>query len=243
MYLKQFDLNLDLIPKEEEINDIMQKNNLSQHEALYFWHKNVGNTVSRKFMLETRCIFSFYERLFDKIEIDDFWRVLIVVTKEKKDNKFISCGNVLDVYVCYDYEEFYKLDDYHKKVKSLELLMDGLKLVSEKYNILYDIFLKPTIEIIKQNYNNNWIWSTKKKGKNTAVLEIAHDIYTLKMNFFVIDSNNNCLASYEKITNPSEWEYVRFLGKIKWVSSNNVVWIDKKGSIVKEFTLISTHLE
>ena len=236
MYLKEFDIGLLITPCEEELSDIISKYSLSRLEATHYWYKNVGNWINRNFSLENRCVFSFYERIFKKINISDFWKVYIIVTSEKIEKSIICSGGVCSVYLTYDYQKFYNLNQSEKKIKSLELLMSGLKIVSDNYNVSYDYFKKFEQEIIDLNYENCWIWKKKHRGKKAAQLQVMHDIHNVSLEFSVFNSEKEKLKCFLiQIDKPDEWNYAKYLGNIKWITSEKVIWYDQNGLVIKEF--------
>ena len=238
MYLREFDIALSINPHEKEIEKISIEYGVTKEDAVRLWHKNIGNKISREFSLANRCIFSFYERIFEKIEISNFWKVYILVSPDIESPLLRCSGGVCDIYIYYEYSSFWDLDEINKKMKSLDLLMTGLSFLSNEYNFEYNYFEKYANIIKEARYVNEWVWARKKNGKKTAELRIFHNVNRVEIIMSVLDWHGNCLDRYTWNTNiPDEWEYVKFLGNLKWENKKTVLWLNKSGNIVNKMVI------
>lgn len=162
--MREFEMAVDILPPDNEVNAIALKENLSYENAEKKWHRDVHRVLYNKVVEETRCICTFFQRLFPKIQFGDFWKIEIVLTN-RLAYKEIIIGEVCEIRIFFDYKELMSLDDYDKKEKTLELLMNGLKIFSDKFDYPYREFDTIAEIIRKSNYENIWVWQQKKEVK------------------------------------------------------------------------------
>jgi hypothetical protein len=135
-----------------------------------------------------------------------------------------------------DYIEFFNKSDYEKKLTIVKIIKDSLYIIGkeEKWDLTP---IEETIKKIEElDYNNSWVFGKKKKSPNkqyTAELCIEHDIEIIE--FYAVIRNKMDEIIEKKLIvkeKPSEWFYVKYLGKLVWNSDTVINLINKAGTIL-----------
>jgi len=221
MYLKELDFNFDFKDYREYINELKDKEVEFTKEEIIEQYKQ----ENRKFRLETRCITSYFEREMKKFKNDKYWKILINCTKHKNDFLLKNFTGICDLELEYNVKEFFKLNLIEKKIVTLNLLMQGLEIVSKKEEWNMEEFYKIRDIIIDSNYENIWKWSRAKKSPNKkykAELILNHDVEVIEFILKITTKEK----SWEKIILkeiPDEFKYVKYLGELKWEDEGKIV--------------------
>ena len=72
-------------------------------------------SIRSKFDNQTRCVLSFYERLFPKFKTKETWKLLINCVEKIKDDRVLTIGGVTEVQIEYNVHDFFQLNDESKK--------------------------------------------------------------------------------------------------------------------------------
>lgn len=239
MYIKEFEIACELLPPEDEVREIAEGENLSFEEAEKKWHYDVHRVKHNITVEETRCICAYFERLFPRVQLGDFWKLEVVLTDKQEYKEFVDCLGVCEVKIRADHREFMTLKGHEKKVKTLELFMKGLKRFSEISGYPYSEFEKYADIIRDSDYENIWIWQPKKSGKRRAQVRVRHEIDFIEFTFEVYEGDIPVYKTKRLVLPPDEWFFKPYLGRLKWESHDRVVWYYRDGGIVEEFSFMA----
>lgn len=233
MILKEFELDLPYVYNEESVSNIMQKNKFLQNEATKLDYEINWKQKRRNFRLETRCITAMFERLFEKFITEDCWKVLVECAVDITEKKVHNFSGVYTVQVEFQYNSFMSSNEYQKKQMALNAIMEGVRVISNYKGWKLEPFESACIKIHELNYTNEWIWMKAiKKINNHLMAEVLmrHEIKTMNI-YILIKDVNGLEIGREKIISekPDEFAYNKHLGKLKWISCNEVVLVNKKG--------------
>lgn len=206
---------------EEEQNKITVEDYNKNYQQRYF-----------QFRLETRNITSFYERCLKGYRNDKCSKINI----ECVPNVVMEPSAVLGIYkvqVAFNVDDFFKLDDFEKKRKTLDLIKIAITQIIEKEGWDKTIFDETYNRIISENYINTWIWKKRKHNptrKYIAKVFCDHDIYSCDIGIIITDKNEQIIKKQVVVREkPDEWMFGKHFGDLKWISNNEVVLIGKGG--------------
>ena len=232
MRLVSFDLDLPYIENEENIISIINMKGCERNEATRQDYEENWKWKRREFALQTRCITSFYERLFGYINTNDCKKLIIKCIPIIHDNairKFSGGYYEVVTQLCYDL--FAKLSDYDKKKMSLELLMTGVRHAAYSQNWDIAPFENTYLKILDAEYKNEWIWKKSVKSPNKqaiAYVLLQHEVKCIDIYIVISDKKGNEVFRKKIMTEvPDEWIYAQHLGEIKWIDDNKVALINK----------------
>lgn len=233
MYLEEFCLDIPYIIDEQRVKSIMEKNNCSQDDAISIDYSINWKDKRRLFSLETRCMSSMFERLFGKMQTKDCWKILIECVNEINQEKIINYSGVYTIQVKFDYNSFEHKTTYEKKQEAVELIMKGCMGVAKSKGWDLEPFETVYCKIVKENYINEWTWKKSIKSKNkkiNAELICCHGIKCIDIYIILRDKDGLELARKKVISElPHEFAYASHLGKLKWISNDEVALVNKKG--------------
>lgn len=185
----------------------------------------------RVFELQTRCVLSFYERLFPKFKTHDCWKVLINCVREKPKIKYRNLIGVYEIDIPGNAEEIFSLkDNFEKKVWTFEHLKLGvIELLNQTG---WDA--KPFVDTLNQletlGLRNVWAWKTIPSPSKELLTQIwvDHDVQSCIISLVVLDKMGQKLKEQTLITeSPDEWAYTRHLGALTWESESCVILKNK----------------
>lgn len=74
--------------------------------------------------------------------------------------------------------------------------------------------------------------------KYKASLYIVHEVTVVKAYLIILNKNNREVLRLEAFKErPNEWNYARYLGKLVWLSQNEVVLFNKNNETVRKATV------
>ncbi len=234
MILKEFDLDLPYVADEEKIKLIMKENNYSRNEATKYDYETNWKDKRRTFRLETRCISAMFERLLGKIKTSDCWKILVECVEDIKKEKILNFSGVCTVQIRFDYKSFVTSNDYQKKQKTLFVLMEGIRAIAKENGWDLELFEDVYSRICEVDYINEWVWKKSKKSANRkfiAEVLMQHEVKVMDI-YIIIKNKSGTEISREKVISelPDEFAYAKHLGELKWLCSNQVALINKKGN-------------
>ena len=233
MDLKQFDLDLPYIPDENKINSIMNEKNCLRDEATKMDYEANWKEKRRKFSLETRNISAMFERLFVKMKTKDCWKILVECVDHIREERVLNFSGVYTVQVKFSYDNFLNSDDYEKRQKTLELIMEGIKIIAKSEGWDLEPFETVFSKILEANYTNEWIWkkAVKSGGKKySAEILCQHGVKSIEI-YIILRDKKGYEIDREKVISelPHEFAYAKHLGELKWVSDSEIALVNKKG--------------
>ncbi|MEI5907326.1 hypothetical protein WAK64_09675 [Bacillus spongiae] len=234
MILKEFGLDLPYQTEKDKIEEIMYEKNLSHEEATRYDYEANWKQKRRVFSLETRCITSMFERLFSKFNTVDCRKIIVECVDKVDDERILNFSGVYTVQVKFSFDKFIVCNDRDKKNRALNLLMEGIEKINIEKKWENTTFEDVYNKIIRLDYKNEWMWGktlkSPKKDKIAVVL-CQHEVKEMSIFIVLKDMQGIELERKKIITElPDEFAYAKHLGKIKWVSDNEVRLYNKKGT-------------
>lgn len=234
MYLKDIDFDMPYKVRKKLIEEIMVKHGCSYEQAVKKdYEENWKWNIRRRFTLETRCISSMVLRLLGKVKTEDCSKILINCGEEKAKENISSCLGIYTIEYCIDYDNFFLKSDYEKKVITLNIIKDIIEkivTIKEWDSTPFQLVFQKIIEL---EYNNSWTFGKKVKSpdkKYTAEIYLEHGIKEIDIFICIRDRNNNIIEKKLIFTElPHEFSYSRHLGKLIWLSGNEVELNNKSG--------------
>ncbi len=191
------------------------------------WAFTLELDLARKFTLFSRCVCAHFERLFDPIETDGIYRVVVKLCgpDERVGTTELS-SSVIKYYKEFDLDYFEGLNLVAKKRFLLDALYNSLMSLCDMEGWPKGPFHEAYERVIRENFVN--IYTIKRKlNQNkhmSAELVGNHDEKAFNCFIVVKDSNgeerlNEHLFSEE----PDEFLFNSRIGDIRWVNKTTVV--------------------
>ncbi|MGE5405947.1 MAG: hypothetical protein ACM3PP_13550 [Candidatus Saccharibacteria bacterium] len=231
--LNEFSLDLPYIPDQARVRRIMVENECEYQEAMQADYAERWQGIRQRFLQQTYCITSFYERCFEGRNAD-CWKIVGQCVPEITDSRIIYSEGVCYTQVIFPIDRFFQSSNYDKKVMALNGLKTAIDIiVSEKnwdelpFDIAYSM-------IVKREYKNSWMWKRPVQDPNKELTaEIVCEMETKSLDVFVVvrkvageEIQRAKLASVL----PDDKAYLEHLGRLEWESRNRIVLINKKGT-------------
>lgn len=180
-----------------------------------------------QFYFETNCTVYLFEQFLPKLQFDD---VRSVQFECYPDAEFICQPIIMDgllpVIIPYDVSEFYSLTDLEKKKKTLDLMMDGLKVICKERGWDEEPFLYAYQKVIEKNYTFKKTYKNPKYSPNRklrAEIEIEIGLYDCTASLVVEDKEQKQIYSEVLYKTKPRFDLVYpFLGDIKWIGNDEV---------------------
>lgn len=229
MKLKEIEMDLPYKKNEEYICMIQKEQNLSDEDAIRRDYEVNWKEKRRTFQLSTRCMTAMIERIMLPIEDANCSKIVFECVDNCTVTKFKNCLNVCTIQVELDVETFFLLPDIEKKKKTIEIIMKGIKDISSQIDFNMSNISKACLQIVKEEYINEWIWKKEKGMKNSvAMVKIIHDVSDLQIIMVIMDDAGRIIKERKLInTLPDERVYDKLLGELKWISSTEIALISK----------------
>ncbi|MFP8782365.1 hypothetical protein [Planococcus plakortidis] len=180
-----------------------------------------------QFYVETNCIVYLFEQFLPKFHFDDVNSVRF----ECYPNAELACQPVimdglLPVTIPYDVSDFYQLSDLEKKKKTLDLMMDGLRVICKDKGWDEELFLYAYQKVVEKNYTFKKTYKKPKSSPNRklkAKIEIEIGIYDCTASLVVEDKEQKHIYSEALYQEKPIFELLYpLLGDIKWVGNDEV---------------------
>lgn len=230
--LREIRLYVEYTPSKEIQDLLVGKNEEEQNKVtVEDYNKNYQQRYFQ-FRLQTRNITSFYERCLKGYKNDKCSKVNIVCVPKVVREPSALLG-IYTAQVAFNIDDFFKLDDFNKKRKTLDLIKIAMTQIIQKEGWDKVVFDEAYNQVISENYINTWIW--KKQKNNPARRYIAkvfceHGIYYCDIGIIITDKNDQIIKNEVVVREkPDEWKFGKYFGNLKWVSNNEVVLIGKDG--------------
>lgn len=180
-----------------------------------------------QFYFETNCTVYLFEQFLPKLQFDD---VRSVQFECYPDAEFtcqpIIMDGLLPVTIPYDVSEFYSLTDIEKKKKTLDLMMEGLKVICKERGWDEQPFLYAYQKVIGKNYIFKKTYKNPKSSPNRklrAKVEIEIGLYDCTASLVVEDKEQKQIYSEVLYKTKPRFDLVYpFLGNIKWNGNDEV---------------------
>lgn len=157
--------------------------------------------------------------------------IVIHFLKQITDTRILNCDGIYEIQIQYDYNDFFKLAEDDKKRKILDLLKEGLdKIIEEKQwdKKPFDEAYKKVIEV---DYVNEWyckkaLRNPTKEYKAAVFCEHKKDVCDITI---IIMNKKGDEIRRKKVLSllPHELVYESYLGKLKWISDDTVVLMNR----------------
>ncbi len=233
MYLREFDLDLPYVANEDKILEIIESKKCTRDEATRIDYEANWKEKRLTFRLQTRCISAMFERIFGKIATKDCRKMLVECIDVVKENRVLNFSGVYTVQIEFDFDRFALSENFIKKKMTLELLMEGIRVISKKINLSVDPFEMVALKIREMDYSNEWAWRKPIKSpdkKYIAEVICQHEVSNIDISIIVYDKLGVEIAREKIISElPDEFAYAKHLGELKWISNNEISLVNKKG--------------
>lgn len=233
MYLRDMQLDVPYPEKEriEVINKIMCEYNCSYELALKIdYDFNWKVPIRRRFLLETNCIVSMFLRLLGRYKNRDCKKIVVDCVNKLTNKGGTEIGICLIEQIV-DYNRFFLLDDKEKKRFTLNVIKQTISKIAQEKGWDKSSFEEVYNKIIEQDYKNYWIWGKKIKSPSklySAEVYLEHEVKNIEIYIIIRNKQGDLIKKQLVITElPDEYAYVKHLGKIIWLSDNEVQLINR----------------
>lgn len=220
------------IPSEEVEALLVGKSEEERREITRQDYEKNHEQRQLDFRLQTRNISSFYSSCLKGHKNDQCSRINIECRSNSEIRSSFGEGFYV-VFIPYDIDDFFKLDDLGKKKKTLELIDIATAHIIEKEGWDRTIFDEAHHQIVNNDYMNRWIWKKPKNSPNRKYLAKVfgnHGLYSCDIGIIIEDKNGQIMKQEVVVSEkPEEWAFLKYLGDLKWISGNEVVLIGKDG--------------
>lgn len=237
MYLQDIDLDIPYKVKTEIVKNIMNEQGCSYEQGIQKdYEENWKWNVRRRFTLETRCISSMVLRLMGKIKTEDCSKILINCVDEEAKDGISSCMGIYTLEYLLNYDNFFLKSDYEKKVITLNIIKECVNKIVYHKGWNYEPFKIVFNRIVELEYNNSWTWGKKVRSPDKikkAEVYIEHQVKKVNIYIYIRNKKNEIIKKKLILKEvPHEFSYARHLGKLVWISENELQLNNKKGDKV-----------
>ncbi|PEY99127.1 hypothetical protein CN326_23440 [Bacillus sp. AFS018417] len=233
MLLKEIDLDLPFIEEGTHIKEIMEQHKLKKDEAIRFYYEENWKEKRIKFRDEVRCVAELYLYHLGKYKTIETKKLMINCVEKIVGPQILNVDGFTDVQVVFEIENYFSLSNYEKKRLILEKIREGVSLVVKKFNWDYSIFEQAYNKVIEEDYQNQYIWKQKVSPKRKYIGEVfcQHDIEEFSIYMVIKDYNDKkeIKRVFLQSDRPNEFAFVKHLGKLEWLSQDEIVLINKSG--------------
>lgn len=187
-----------------------------------------------RFRWETRCVTALFERCFkNKQRIKKIWKVLVDVVDSVTISESQDYIGVLRIQVAEDVHSFLSMDIEHKKHKTLEILMEGIRKIANEREWKIEEFERAQDEVRKRGFVNEWVWRRPIKnpaGTLSAELLVEHDVYEVRFSVRFLDRQKT-IKSKRLLSEipPTDFIFVSYLGDFRWLNDDAVELVSRDG--------------
>lgn len=229
--LKEIGLYPQYIPSEEIIKQLAGKSEEKRKKITVDDYNRNYKEKFFEFRLQTRCIAALYERSFNAYKNNKCWKIVIncVLNVDREPN---SVNGIYLVQVKFNIEDFFGLDDFEKKRKTLDIITKGVSQIVQKEGWDKTVFDDAHNKVLAENYENRWIWKKQKSNPGRqyiAKVLCEHGLYSCNISLIIEDKRGQVIKQEIVIREkPDEWAFSKYFGDLMWISNNEVRLISKK---------------
>jgi hypothetical protein len=225
--LKDIDMDLPYIKKDEEIKNFMAKHSLTEVEAIRFDYEENWKQKRMLFRDQVRCIASLYLFLLGRFPNERSKKIMINCVESPGEGVQTTTDGFTEVSVKVDIDSYFPLSNFDKKRLILEKFNEGMIKVANEYSWDHGVFNSVTAEIKDRNYVNKYVWAQKSSSDRKYKAEVfcEHDIEFFTATLIIIDKKSGQVVKTKKVLQerPHELIFTQYLGDLKWVSDRTVV--------------------
>lgn len=236
MYLRdiQLDVPHPLNERTKIINDIMKAHNCSYEQAMKIdYDTNWKWNIRRRFLLETNCIVAMFLRLLGKYKNEECKKILVRCVKNVNKKESFNALGICTIELKVDYIEFFQKDDYEKKLITFNVIKESIDLIAQEKSWDISPFKEVYNKIIELEYKNHWTWGKKIKSPTklyTSEVYLVHEVKKIEIYIIIRDKQGNIVKKQLIINeSPHEYAYAKHLGKLTWLSSDEVQLTSRDG--------------
>ena len=191
------------------------------------WAFKLELDLSRKFTLFNRCVCAHFERVFDPIETDGIYRVVVKLSgPDKRIGTTELSSSVIKSYREFDFGYFETLNLIAKKRLLLDTLYDALMSLCEIYGWPKDTFQDAYEMVIREDFVNTYIIKRKLNRSKKLSAELIGDHNEKTFDCSLVIKNDDGIELLNKhlfSEEPDEFVFNSRIGDIKWINSTTVV--------------------
>lgn len=205
------------------------------------WAFKLELDLARKFTLFSRCVCAHFERLFDPIETDGIYRVVVKLCgpDERVGTTELS-SSVIKYYKEFDFDYFKSLNLVAKKRFLLDTLYNALMTLCEMEGWPKDPFHEAYEKVIRENFVNTYTIKSKlsRNKKLSAELIGHHDEKAFDCSIVIKNSDGKELLNEHLFTEePDEFLFNSRIGDVKWINKTTVVHQSKDKQELARFDI------
>lgn len=205
------------------------------------WAFKLELDLARKFTLFSRCVCSHFERLFDSIETDGIYRVVVKLCEpdERVGTTELS-SSVIKYYKEFDFEYFESLKLVAKKRFLLDTLYDALMSLCEMEGWPKGPFHEAYDKVIQENFVNTYTIKRKlsRNKKLSAELIGDHDEKAFDCSIVIKNSDGKELINEHLFSEePDEFLFNTRIGDVKWINKTTVIHQSKDKQELARFEI------
>lgn len=232
MKLKEIELDLPYQKNVQYIKELEILENIEYTDATKRDYEVNWKNIRREFQLRTKCMTSMIERIMNPIHTKDCWKILIECVDGNVEKNYKNLLGVYVIQVPFDKQDFFVSTAFEQKKKVIDIVLQGICQLDEMVDFDVVAIRNACESIVAKNYSNEWYWDKPVYFEDKyAVIKIIHEISDVKI---CIEIKKDNVLIQEKIlltTLPDERAYSLVLGKIQWMSKNEVALITKDGKV------------
>lgn len=236
MKLDQIQLDLPYNPDINVLQTVMAHYNCSYEEAYQIdYDENWKFEIRRRFDLETSCVANMFLYYIRPYKTKDC-RKIVIDGVEKVTRAYYSLFGIYTIEYQFNYAEFFLKTKEEKKQSTADIIKECLYLIANEQEWDLEPIRNAFKKMEERNYNHYFTYGKKIKSPNklfTAELYIEHDIESI--DFYIIIRNKQDEVIEKRLIvseSPSIWCYYPYMGKLHWISDNEIQLKDKSGNLI-----------
>ena len=232
MILKEIELDLPYQKDVQYIEEIQYLENIEYVEAIKRDYENNWKRLRRDFQLKTKCMTSMIERIMDPIHTKNCWKILIECIDGCVEEGYKDLLGVCVVQVKFDKQEFFDAAAFEQKKKVIDIVLQGMNQLDKIVDFNVTAIRSACESVVEKRYYNEWYWNKPVYYEDKyAIIKIIHEISDVKICMEIKKNNVLIKDKILSVTLPDERMYNLALGKVQWVSKNEVVLITEDGKV------------